>query len=210
MRPILFLFALAAMAQRPVPVDNEWTRVLIAASSPGPKGRLHKHDVNRVMIYLDDGKQRLEFEEGTVKEIPFTAGQLLWDTKGGMHTSQNTGGTTFRIVEVEIKQSGGKVVFPSKDPVNVAPALYKVELENEQVRVLRVKLSPRQRIPEHEHLLPRVVAPLTPVKLRITALDGGQTTFESKPGEAVFLTTARHSEESLLDAPSELIVVELK
>jgi len=37
--------------------------------------------------------------------------------------------------------------------------LSKVEMENEQVRVLRVKFGPRQRIPEHEHQLPRVVAP---------------------------------------------------
>ena len=211
MRVILFsLLSLAAAAQRPVPIDNEWTRVVIATSSPGPKGRLHKHDVNRVMIYLDAGVQRLEFEDGTAKDIPFRSGQVLWDTKGGMHTSQNTGGTTFRIVEVEVRKPGGKVAFPEKDPVKVAPGLYKVEMENEQVRVLRVKFGSRQKIPEHEHLLPRVVAPLTPVKIKITGLDGTETMFEGKPGEAVYLTAARHSEESMLDEATELIVVEFK
>jgi len=204
------MLSMAAIAQRPIPVDNEWTRVVIATSSPGPKGRSHKHDVNRVMIYLDAGKQRLEFDDGAARDIPFSAGQVLWDTKGGMHTSQNTGGTTFRIVEVEVKKPGGKVALPARDPVKVAPGLYKVEMENEQVRVLRVKLGPRQKIPEHEHLLPRVVAPLTPVKIRITGLDGMETMFEGKPGEAVYLTAARHREENLLEEPVELIAVEFK
>jgi hypothetical protein len=39
----------------------------------------------------------------------------------------------------------------AQDPVKVAPKHYKVEFENEQVRVLRVHLGPKESMPMHEH-----------------------------------------------------------
>jgi beta-alanine degradation protein BauB len=207
---LALVLPLLLMAQRPVPVDNDCLRVVVATSSPGPKGRMHKHDVNRVMIYLDPGKQQLVFEDGPVKDIPFGAGTVAWDTKGGLHTSQNVGGTTFRVVEVELKLPGAAVRFPAQDPVKISPGTYKVELDTPQVRVLRVKFSPRQKIAFHEHALPRVVVPLSAVKLRVLRADGTETVFEAEPGQALFAEPGSHEEESLLDQPSEVVVVECK
>lgn len=47
------------------------------------------------------------------------------------------------IVEVELKKSGGEArkVIAELDPVKVDPKDYKVEFENSQVRVLRVKIG---------------------------------------------------------------------
>jgi hypothetical protein len=39
----------------------------------------------------------------------------------------------------------------AQDPVKVDPKHYKVEFENDQVRVLRVHLGPKESIPLHEH-----------------------------------------------------------
>lgn len=40
---------------------------------------------------------------------------------------------------------------PSKDPLKVAPKAYKLEFENEWVRVMRVRYEAREKIPEHYH-----------------------------------------------------------
>ena len=210
LRMAAFFLPLALAAQRPVPIDNEWARVVIATSAPGPKGRIHKHDMNRVMVYLDKGAQRLEYEDGSRREIPFGPGDVKWDPKGGMHTSENRGGSTFRVVEIELKKPGGHVAWPATDPVKIAPSAYKVEFENDQVRVLRVRLAARQKVDLHEHRLPRIVVPLTEIDLQATSADGTQSSFKGKLGDAIFASPARHREQNMMDTTAELIVVELK
>jgi uncharacterized RmlC-like cupin family protein len=209
-RMAALLIPLACIAQRPVPVDNDWARVVVATSAPGPKGRMHLHNMNRVMVYLDRGAQRLEFEDGSKKEIPFGPGDVKWDPKGGLHTSENRGGSTFRVVEVELKKPGGIANYTAADPVSVAPDTYKVEFENDQVRVLRVRIRARQKIAFHEHTLHRIVVPLTEVDLRIIPIEGTQSSLKAKPGDAIFIAPAGHREENMLDAVSELILIELK
>jgi quercetin dioxygenase-like cupin family protein len=167
---MILLVPLTLLAQRPVPVDNEWARAIVATTAPGPKGRMHKHDMNRVMIYLDKGAQTIEYEGGASKIIAAKAGEVQWDPKGGMHTSMNSGGTTFRIVEIELKKDGGPVTWPKADPLKVAPKIYTVEFENDQVRVVRVKLGAHQKIAEHEHAVPRIVVPLTEVDMALPRL----------------------------------------
>ena len=210
MRFALLLLPTLLLAQRPVPVDNEWARVVIATSAPGPKGRMHKHDVNRVMVYLDKGVQRLDYDGGSDKDIRFNAGEVKWDPRGGFHTSQNTGGTTFRVVEIELKKPGGPAKYSDIDPVKIAPRVYKVELENDQVRVLRARLGPKQAIGLHEHSLPRVVVPLTEVEFSVTSADGKTSVLNAKPGDAIFGMGVRHQEQNLRDTPAELLLVEMK
>jgi hypothetical protein len=210
MRKLMLLIPLTLVAQRPVPVENEWAKVIIATTSPGPAGGMHKHDMNRVMVYLDKGAQTIVSEGGKSRVINATPGFVDFDPKAGLHTSQNTGGTTFRIVEIELKKEGGKVTFPKDDMVKVAPEIYKVELENNQVRILRVKLAPHQKVPEHEHMLPRVTVPITEVNQAVTTPDGKTTPSISKPGDATFGGAARHREENTLDKPVEYLMVEFK
>ncbi|MEJ7609184.1 MAG: hypothetical protein WKF37_23655 [Bryobacteraceae bacterium] len=188
-------------------IDNEWARVVVATSKPGPKGVLHKHVDNRVMVYLDKGMQRLEFVDGSKKDISFAAGEAKWDQKGDLHTSENLGGTVFRVVEIELKKSGGRIAWPAQDPAKVAPDSYKVEFENDQVRVLRVRFKGGQKIALHEHAVPRIAVPLTDIDLQ---LDGGPKRFRARPGEATFLKPAIHAEKNLLADPTELILVDLK
>lgn len=209
-RTLVLLLPLTLLAQRPVPVDNEYARVVVATARPGPKGRPHVHQQNRVMVYLDKGAQRLEFQDGPAKDVVFEPGQVLWDTKGGLHTSESAGGTTFRVIEIELKKDGGDVAWPAIDPVTVAADVHKVEFENSQVRVLRVRLGPRQKIAFHEHRTPRVTVPLTEMRLEITAPDGTRNTVVGKPGDVLYGMPARHEEENLLDQPVELILVDLK
>jgi quercetin dioxygenase-like cupin family protein len=203
--------ALALAQTKPdIPLENEWVRVVLATNAPGSKSKPHQHGVNRVMIHLDRGAMRLAFEGGPAKDVPFAAGAVRWDPAGGMHTSENTGGTAFRIVEVELKKPGGKVEWPAQDPRKVAPHTYHLEFENDQVRVLRVKLPAGGGIPQHHHVVPRVVVPLTEVSIEVTRTDGAKVYLKGKPGDALFGRPDVHREENQLAQPVELILVELK
>jgi len=192
-------------------VDNEWAKAILATVSPAPKGRLHKHDMNRVMIYLDKGTQVIEYENGPTKTISAQAGEVQFDPKGGMHTSAIPPGTpTFRIVEIELKKEGGPVTFPKDDPLKIAPRVYKVELDNSQVRILRIKLAPHQKIAEHEHVLNRVLVPLTEIDMAVTTTDGKTAHTTGKSGDVLVGKPGRHREENALDKPVEYLVVEFK
>jgi quercetin dioxygenase-like cupin family protein len=60
---------------------------------------------------------------------------------------------------------------PGKDPVKVDPKHYKVEFEDEKVRVLRIKYGPHEKSVMHGH--PASVSVfLTDAKARFTYPDG--------------------------------------
>ena len=208
---LTFLLTAAAFAQAPpVPIDNEWVKVIVAQNTPGQKSRLHKHDVNRVMVHLSPGTMRLAFEGKTPKDVKFDAGTLRWDPSGGLHTSENVGGTTYKIVEVELKKPGSPVTWPAKDPLKVAPKTYKVEFENDQVRVVRVHIPSKGAIPQHDHVTKRVTIALTEAKIQLTNADGTKTEATFAAGEPRWGMPAVHAEQSLVDHPIELVMIDVK
>jgi quercetin dioxygenase-like cupin family protein len=206
----MLAFALIALLQ--APVDNDWVRIVHARNIPGQKSRLHKHDRNRVMVHLDAGHMRLAYQDGAVKDVRFRAGEVRWDPAGGLHTSETVGPGSYRIVEIELKRSPGVPPQPSPlDPVKVDPRHYAVELDNDQVRVIRARYGPRDAAPMHEHALPRVTVNLTDQAVRLTVPDGSNSELRRSAGEVVFTPTpARHSEVNLADQPFEVILVEIK
>ena len=200
-----------AFAQRTIPVDNEQVKVLSVIDPAGqPAGRLHEHKMNRVMIYLDAGEQHIVYKSGKVQELKFAPGQAIWSPASGLHTSQNISGLPYRIVEIELKGDPKPFSPPALDPVKVFPAGYKVELDNPQVRIVRVRFNPKQKVPLHEHALNRVVVFLKPQKLRVTPEGGDPTELSPAEGEVRFSMPGRHVEENLGDGVSEAIMVEIK
>ena len=97
----------------------------------------------------------------------------------------------------------------AQDTVKVSPNDYKVEIENDWVRVLRVKWGPHERTPMQEHLA-SVVVYLTDCHQRITGADGKAQEVRRKAGEVSYTDAVKHAEENLSDQPSEAAVVELK
>ena len=97
----------------------------------------------------------------------------------------------------------------AQDPVAVDPTHYKVEFENDQVRVLRITYGPNEKSVMHHH--PAGVAVyLKDLKGRFTLPDGRTIEEEGKAGEAVWTEAGQHLPENLTDQPFELILVELK
>jgi hypothetical protein len=49
--------------------ENEQVKVLRALEKPHVKGKFHEHKLNRVMIYLQPGRQRFEYQDGRPSEV---------------------------------------------------------------------------------------------------------------------------------------------
>jgi hypothetical protein len=131
-------------AQNPLAFENASVRVVKAANVPSQKSRPHVHLVNRVMVHLDRGELLIDNMETGPRRIPFRAGEVRWDPKVGLHTSENTGGTAIRIVEIELKntpQAGVARTGAEKKPFRISRGTSQKELENEQVRIWRVDLQ---------------------------------------------------------------------
>ena len=97
----------------------------------------------------------------------------------------------------------------AQDPVSVAPALYKVEVDNAWVRVLRTTRAPHGKSPMHSHPA-TVVVLLTDSHQRVTGANGNVSEVSRKAGDVIYNEANTHAEESLSDRPLEAIVVELK
>jgi len=95
------------------------------------------------------------------------------------------------------------------DPVKVDPKHYKVVMENEKVRVLRITYAPGEKSVMHYH--PDAVAYyLSDGKSRMTTPDGKSQDLPIKAGGADFTPAGMHLPQNTGDKPFELILVEMK
>ena len=102
-----------------------------------------------------------------------------------------------------VAQAGGK------DPVRVDSRHYTVEMENEKVRVLRIKYGPHEKSVMHGH--PALVGVmLTDCNIRFTYPDGRTEDIVATAGQVVSFPALDHLPENLSDQAFEVIAVELK
>jgi hypothetical protein len=212
---ILSLFALGVLAQPSrdsVKLDNEFVRVLFLTDQPRTKTPLHRHGLNRVMIYLDPMKLILRYEDGEVERQNWHKGQVAWSPAGRLHTGENLMDRPTRVVEVELKQapSGKPFGKSARDPLKVNSKSVEVAFENEYVRVLRCKYPANVREPLHEHLSHnRLTVALDDVDLKVTTQGGEDRAVRLVAGQASWSTgPVIHAAEA--NHAVELIVIELK
>jgi len=206
------LTPLPAQSTSATPIENESVKVLDVMVQPGTKTRMHDHKVNRVMVYLDEGKQHFEWQDGKPTDLKWKAGEPLWSPAAGMHVATITSDKPVRIIEVELKKpgAGNSPSAPAKDPLKVAPKNYKKVFENDQVRVSRVHFEPGETVPMHEHATNRVTVMLADQDFRITTADGQVQTPKRKYGEVTWGVPVTHKEENLSSKPFDLIMIDLK
>ena len=68
---------LSAQVSR-VAVENDRVKVLSVDVQPHAKTKLHQHKINRVMIYLQPGKQDIAYQDGKKVELTWLAGEPKW------------------------------------------------------------------------------------------------------------------------------------
>ena len=202
------LFALACVsllqAQNAAPpaitqrLDTDQARVIVATLQPRtPAVAKDGHATDRVLIYLDDGVMTRS-EGGTSATIQFHRGDVRWRPASGAYVAENISDHPIRILEIDLKGApGGKASASSLDPTMVDPGHYKVEFENDHVRVLRIHYGPHEKGEMHEHILNRVV-------VYLNDQPGG------KADDARMAGAAKHVEENTSGQPADRIAVELK
>lgn len=95
------------------------------------------------------------------------------------------------------------------DAVKVAPESYKVLLENDQVRVLEVRIKRGAKSEMHSH--PRSVSIcLNDQRLKFTFPNGRSEDVNLKGGQAVWLDPLSHTVENTGTDDVNAVVVELK
>lgn len=97
----------------------------------------------------------------------------------------------------------------AQDPTKVDAKHYKVEFENDQVRVLRINYGVKEKSVMHEH--PNAVAIfLTDGNTKFTLPDGKTINSPVKAGTTQWTPAGKHLPENLADKPFGLILVEVK
>lgn len=96
-----------------------------------------------------------------------------------------------------------------EDPVKVDPKHYKVEFENDQVRVLRISYGPREKSVMHGHP-DSLGVNLTEAHTKFTFPDGKTEEIRLKAGEVRSYPAGEHLPENLSERPFELVLVEVK
>jgi uncharacterized RmlC-like cupin family protein len=192
-------------AQTPTPavavtprLDTPQARVIVATLQPRmPVNAAAGHATNRVLIYLDAGAMTVKEGEQS-NRIEFRRGDVRWRPSSGPYVAENISDHPIRILEVDLKgPPAGPAPTSALDPAAVDSAHYKVEFENEFVRVLRVHYGPREKGQTHQHFLNRVV-------LYLNDQPG------AKADDVRVSGAVTHAEENASDAAADRIAVELK
>lgn len=206
------LFAAASLFAAGPLIDNDQVRVVMANDQPHHKGAPHQHAVNRVMIYLDGGRQEIVSADGRKTILEFQPGDVKWSPATGMHTSEVVTDHAVRILEIELKKPGdlSKTADCPLHPLHAAPQQAKLEFENDQVRVFRVKVAAHASLPLHEHVVNKIAVNVLPVNERITTASGQVSTVNEAVTTATWGGPVKHREENLSDTPMETLVIELK
>ena len=97
----------------------------------------------------------------------------------------------------------------AQDAVKVDPKHYKVEFENDQVRVLRITIGPGEKGVMHSHPEGMVVF-LSDAKGKFTFPDGKTEDRDFKKGFFGWVPAITHQGENVGDKPFELLQIEMK
>jgi mannose-6-phosphate isomerase-like protein (cupin superfamily) len=211
MLPIIAL-VLAFAADDRVKIDNDAVRVLNVVDLPHNPSALHRHELNRVMIYLTSGDLNVRYQDGKTDAQHWTAGQVAWSPAGGMHISENVGEKPLHIIEVELKKAPSKAPArnPKLDPVKIDPSHNILLFENAQVRVFRSLREAGGTEMMHEHAgTGRVGVFLTDLNGTVKLADGSSSPLHMKAGDVSWSAPVTHATTNLGPDKLEMIVVEV-
>jgi mannose-6-phosphate isomerase-like protein (cupin superfamily) len=195
-----------------VKIDNDAVRVLSVVDQPHNPSALHRHEANRVMIYLTAGDLTVRYQDGHVDAQHWKAGQVAWSPAGGLHVSENVGTKPLHIIEVELKKPPSRAPGrnPKLDPVAIDPAHNILLFENAQVRVFRSLREAGGTEKMHEHAgTGRVGVFLTDLNGTVKLADGSISPLHVKAGDVSWSGPVTHATTNLGPNKLEMIVVEV-
>jgi quercetin dioxygenase-like cupin family protein len=210
----LLCCAYLSAADDRVKIDNDAVRILKVVDAPHQKSALHRHEFNRVMIYLDAGEMEIIYEDSHKEKQRWKTGQVAWSAAGARHTSENVGSSPLRIVEIELKRPAPATAPVRKrelDPLAIDPKHNHRLFENDQVRVFRSWREPGAAEPMHEHVgAGRATVLLTDLDGSVKLADGTISELHGSAGDVLWSGPVTHSTTNRGSKTSEVIVVEVK
>lgn len=215
MRLLLLIGCAAlAIADDRVALENDSVRILNVIEQPHQKTPLHRHEFNRVIVYLDAGQMRVTYEDGRSETTRYKAQQVTWSLAGGKHITENIGAKPIHIVEIELKKPAPKTPphrASAMDPVHTDARHNIVLFENDQVRVFRSWREPGASETMHEHVgAGRVAVFLTEVHARVKSSDGSIDELNAPAGEVRWSGPATHMATNVGPRRFDMIIVEVK
>jgi hypothetical protein len=169
--------------------ENEYVRIVNVELAAGQKPAGGTSALPSVRIDLESGKTSYTDDASS---------------PGLERASENP----VREIRVELKGAppAGKLTL---DAVRVDPARYKVDFENDKVRVVRLGFGPRERGVMVAHP-PRVLATLTDVAVKLVFQDGSTDERGAPAGVAAWLEGETLQTENASDRALEVVLVEPK
>lgn len=131
--------------------------------------------------------------------------------RGSTHycdTMPDDRGHSAREIRVELKSSPGGAPM-NLDAVRIDPARYRIDFENDRVRIVRLGFASREKGVMVEHP-PRVIATLTEVAVKLIFADGRRDERGAPAGVAAWLEGETLLTENARDEPLEVVLVEPK
>ena len=200
-----------AAKQCKVAFENDYVRVLSWSVSPHEKTAMHGHPA-MVSISLSASKTRFTSPDGKTREVDSKAGQATWSDPD-KHSSEALGDKAGGLlIQVELKKrpgAGMTALAAAEDSVAVDPKHYKLEFQNDRVRVLRIKYGPGEKSVMHAHPA-NVAVILTGGQAKMTLPDGKANVLDMKTGQVLWADKEKHLPENSGSKSFELILVELK
>ena len=130
-------------------LHNTWVRVLDVRFDAGVTSGFHRHSLNNVAVRVVGGTTRADTIDGEGQSRVVATGSVMYYSASPpyVHRVSNVGTGAVRIADVEL--SGARAVATSGAADDTAKHV--VEIENEHVRVSRVRLGPGESLAAHTH-----------------------------------------------------------
>ena len=192
-------------------LENDDIKILEVTFAPGQSDNKNEHYPATVYI-VEGGKAQVTLPDGTVNEINPPSDFILHNPEKAKHQVKNIGDNTMKIILFERKNT--RTVTDTKEelilPEEVSPDVYKVLLDNEEVKVTQVTFEPGQGDEMHQHGVMSIYG-ITGGKLQNTSPDG--TVREMEVAD-VFVghrnTVTTHQMKNIGDTTVKVILVEHK
>ena len=192
-------------------LENDDIKILEVTFAPGQSDNMHEHYPATVYI-VEGGKAQVTLPDGTVNEINPPSDFILHNPEKAKHQVKNIGDNTMKIILFERKNT--RTVTDTKEelilPEEVSPDVYKVLLDNEEVKVTEVTFKPGQGDEMHQHGVMSIYG-ITGGKLQNTSPDGTVREMEVADGFVGHRNTVTtHQMKNIGDTTVKVILVEHK
>lgn len=192
-------------------IDNAKVRVLRVTIKPGETTEIDHPELNRVVVWLQQGSGNVISAGKQGKKISWKQNEAGWVPASSSQPMKLDTKDPVTEIVIELKDKGdGHAATSPQNPWLVDRRHYKIDFENNDVRVSRVKIGPKESTALHEHSLNRIVVYLSAMDFQIDPEGKPSQHSVQKAGAIVWGDPARHTEHNLSDKPFEAVVIEPK